>query len=567
MPQSAFDKLSLNDQMHYQGIRQVSVDMTRYWEPSMDELTGLIAGYSFVHAVVADPAIQAEVADQVAQLARYLAANAFLLVRPEGGFCAQGGSGMAPAFEFPFGRVFSRITGSAHPAQTNFEGALQNAKLWSQFSTAFAVATVTGPLTGPLFLLLLSTLAPPLGELLGLIVTAAGGLSGFINIVGGGGIVKAGIVYANREAFDVRSWPGGPRDQQEEFVMAYLLAQFPPVQRFTTAVTALGLGIGKYAENFPPYLGLTALNDPDHTVRDSYLGWLAARRALGDATANSDQFASAVAVLLGSGQAEQEKLVSLLWQLATDFDGTRNDDLDVYDDASGYDGNITYVTEQVEPALDFMSGLALAWYYSKIQADAGNPLPTTLGFPAPPPAGTTFPAATVPAAVIQATSGLAPAQVIPLGALPPLPTPLPDEIDLFSASAPRKPADVPALTSPVRWLFSNPVSHYGNIFGDSGTDTINAGKTVTGSSCRILGVKLQLVDRHGVPLGDLGTTTTKYGGDAVVGSWPSTAGARMVPGVTYPATDETAVVQWWYDVGRACRYRIGYLVAGVNCGM
>lgn len=325
--------------------------------------------------------------------------------------------------------------------------------------------------------------------------------------------------------------------------------------------------IGGFAQNFPPYLGLTALNDSDHTVRDAYLGWLAARRAAGDPRGTSDPFASAVAVILGSGQAEQEKLVSLLWQLVTDFDKTRDDDLDVSDDSSKYNGNITYVTEQVLPALDYMSALALAWYYRKTQADAGNPLPANLGFPAPPPAGTTLPPATIPAAVIQASFGEGPAQVIPVDALPPLPDPLPDEIDLFSASAPHKPTDVTPLTTPIRWVYSNARSHYGNPFGDSGTDTINAGNMVTGSGCTILGVKLQLVDRHGVPLGDLDNSTTQYGSDAVVGAFPSTAGARIVAGVIYPTTDETVTVQWWYNTGRACRYRIGYLVQGVNCSL
>ena len=86
-------------------------------------------------------------------------------------------------------------------------------------------------------------------------------------------------------------------------------------------------------------------------------------------------------------------------------------------------------------------------------------------------------------------------------------------------------------------------------------------------------MKLELVDSHGVPLGDLGTTTTIFAqqqpnvgrADAVVG-WPSTAGASLV-GNEINATAEMVTVQWWYDIGRACRYRIGYLVEGTECSL
>jgi hypothetical protein len=54
---------------------------------------------------------------------------------------------------------------------------------------------------------------------------------------------------------------------------------------------------------------------------------------------------------------------------------------------------------------------------------------------------------------------------------------------------------------------------------------------------------------------------------AVTGGFPSTVGAAIVPGVTYPSTDEAITVRWWYNTGRACRYRIGYLVQGVNCAL
>jgi hypothetical protein len=572
MPQGDFNKLSVNAQNDYQNNRQFSVDRLRYWEPSMDELTGLIAGYSFVATVTTNPAIRAQVTDQVGRLASYLSANGYLLVRPEGGFTAQGSAGIAPALEYPFGRVFNQITGDPHPARADFEGALANAKLWSQFSTPFALATAGGLVAGPVALGLL-LLVPVIGPLIPTMISAAGGLIPFYRLIGGGGLARAWYLYNAREVFDVRAWPGGPSalkrndGLQSEFALAYLLSQFDPVPRFNIALQALGSGLGGYAQNFPPYLGLTAADDNDPIVTAAYLGWLQARR---DAQFNftSPAFASAVAVTLGSGQAEQETLVSLLWQQAAAFDENGSDDLDLADNSLASNGNFTYVTEDVGSALDFMSALALAWHFAQAQADAGTPLPASLGFPAPPPAGTALPLGALPRAVAAATAGVDPEQVL---GLPPLPDPIPAETDLFDATAPHKPPDSPPLTVPIHWVYvyTGAMDHSGNwwTLGDSGTDTINGGKTLTGTFCLILGVKLELVDRQGNPLGDEGTSMTPPAAPAVTGGFPSTAGAGIVPGVSYPSTDETVTVRWWYNIGRACRYRIGYLIQGQNCAL
>ena len=583
MTQSDFDKLTNSEMIAYQKARGLSLDELRYWEPSMDELVGLLAGYNFVFAVVSDPSIQAAVSDQVQWLGAYLSANAYLLVRPNGGFGSQGASGAAPALEFPFGRVFSRVTGSDCASETNFEGALQNAKLWSEFASAFFWATVGGILAGVALLILLSLLGLVLGGVLGAIIAGVG------TVV----LLKALVVYLKREVFDVRAWPGKSADpvlnppntnQQTEFAAAYLLLQLPKKLRFTAWLGAASRFGSGYAQNFPPFIGLTSFGDTDHTVSDAYLGWFNARggntppptvfppAGLDDGRTDFpndiDPFATAVAVILGAGQMEQAKLVSLLADLSAEFDMSRNDDLAIFDDnAPGelFDSS-TYVTEPIRPSLNFMAALALAWFFSKTQSDAGTPLPSTLGFPIPPPAGTNLPQATIPKDVIKGSFGWPTAeQVIPIDGLPPLPNPLPNEVDLFAANAPLKPADPPPPFTVVKWLFSDATSHSG-IFGAKGTDTINSGKVVVGSACAILGVKLQLVDKHGVPLGDSSTTTSLGRPDAVVGSWPSTAGAGILS-VGTSATDETVTVHWWYDMGRACRYRLAYLVQGANCSL
>lgn len=275
-----------------------------------------------------------------------------------------------------------------------------------------------------------------------------------------------------------------------------------------------------------------------------------------------DPFATAVAVLLGAGQPAQVKLTSLLTDLAGEFDSSRKDELAVFDYTDDALTGRTYVSEPIRPALNFMSALALAWFFSKTQADAGNPLPQNLGFPTPPPPGTNFPAAKIPKDVIEQSKGFPTAQqVIPLNALPPLPSPLPDDgIDLFSAEAPRKPANAPPPLSNVNWIFSEKRTHYGNLgglWGDHGTDIINAGKTLTGP-CIILGVKLILVNKHGAPLGgvatsvSLGRDTVGPSPTAVDHTWGGifSAGAQILSIGTSP-TDETVTVHWFYRPFRA----------------
>src|SRR5262249_18618406 len=68
-------------------------------EPSQDELVGLVAGYFMLFSLVQDPAIQAQVRQQVMALADYLAEHGYFLVRPGGGLA--GGAGHALLLEFP----------------------------------------------------------------------------------------------------------------------------------------------------------------------------------------------------------------------------------------------------------------------------------------------------------------------------------------------------------------------------------------------------------------------------------------------------------------------------------
>jgi hypothetical protein len=268
---SDFKALSDAQQQSYFAARTLSLYQNRYWEPSQDELTGYLAGLSFVSAAVSDETIKAEAASQAALVGGWMSANGYLLVRPNGGFAAQGAAGVGDSLEFPFGRIFSRLTGSSFAATGGFISALQNSGIWPAISTGWNAATILGIAAGTL----LATLG---GSFLGAVILAVlGSAAGIV-------AARAWVLSLDYEAFDVYAWPGNnsigissSHGQQTQFSAAYLFSILSSKLRFVTWLAGAGLGIGGYSQNFPPFLGLSAFGDTDTTVRNAYLRWFSQR--------------------------------------------------------------------------------------------------------------------------------------------------------------------------------------------------------------------------------------------------------------------------------------------------
>jgi hypothetical protein len=110
----------------------------RWYEPSYDELVGLVCGYDIVFRLVDDPAIREIVREQVAMLGTYLSGCGYFLVRPSDGFTGQGAAGAGLMFEHPFGLVFKRITGSAYESRAGFPEIWQLARVWDSLRPALA---------------------------------------------------------------------------------------------------------------------------------------------------------------------------------------------------------------------------------------------------------------------------------------------------------------------------------------------------------------------------------------------------------------------------------------------
>ncbi len=393
----------------------------RHWEPSMDELMGLVMGYDMVYRLVNVPAVRTKVSNQVNRLGDYLAEYGYYLVRPDGGFSARGASGVLPALEYPFSQVFQRITGNPYYIRNGFQAVMQKADVWGALEERFnlwsAVLTIA-ELGGFGMFRFIGSIVDETG--LGFLF----GTTGPFTLAQLGQIAA---IYTLSDVFDVAlKLDEGKYDQSaaQEFAMAYALSLLSLRRRFDDYMTGSEIAsITSNAAGFPPFLGLTGLVlgqpgllDPEPNVRNAYLNWLPGRRNKPDLPADNiafSSFASGVAVMLDAGWAEETHLKDLLQAQLDDFYGRPGHpnqyryDLPLTTDAH----KVNY--EESPMALDYMVGLSLAWLHRKLRQDARQPI-ATAGFPDLPDSSAWY-RAEVPANVlVQAQSGTIP---LPLDAI------------------------------------------------------------------------------------------------------------------------------------------------------
>jgi hypothetical protein len=300
----------------------------RWPEPSFDELVGLVAAYDIVYRLVDDAWIREVVRQQIERLGTYLSGCGYLLVRPVDGFTGQGAAQSGPMFEFPFGLVFQRITGSSFTSQASFVDACALARMdkeldpaqapyaalgdnlsWifpalvgaaplaagAAVAAAVALLSMLSPAIGGLVLLGTSTLAGAVGSLLATVPRvmteiALGSPDGrdalFVleeALASGklpGVAARAVGLLANQGLFDVRN-----NDQGGGFALAYALKElFPdPQRRFVVGMRTMCMNMIQtpFTLGFFSYVGLTALNaqpgSPESIVADEYLNFVRRR--------------------------------------------------------------------------------------------------------------------------------------------------------------------------------------------------------------------------------------------------------------------------------------------------
>lgn len=399
-------------------------DYCRPWECSMDELAGLVGSYAILFELVPTQAVRSRVLSQVARLADYLAEHGYLLVRPEGGLNRRGATGLLPAFEAPCNRVFERITGSSFPARTDFVGAMRQAGYWRLLQLPVdrvaAGVVAAGVLGSPLLAGWLAS-GEPIAAIVGTVLSGALGAAPAVppSIQAATPMIMAALprsigLYAHRDIFDV--------SEQDEPALAHLIAGIPPGLRFrvcTDVSTLLPRSAGENARGFLPYVGLSAVGDTDTTIGQEYLRLMRLHREGSFVPDRTDLlyscFASAVALLLGADESEEQRLVELLT--------ARHD----FVTPAGRDGlglPRAGQLEGVNDGLDYLAGLSLAWLHAKRRADRGDPV-TTPGFPVP-PAGA-WPDVLVPADAVNCLPDVALALGAPANSA---------DIDPFAVTAP-----------------------------------------------------------------------------------------------------------------------------------
>ncbi|GAB7186751.1 hypothetical protein ATKI12_6582 [Kitasatospora sp. Ki12] len=408
-------RMTKGRQEAYRRGRDRSLELYRAWEPSMDEIVGLICGYDSVYRLVDDQDIKSEVQEQARWLGEYLAEHGYLLVRPCGGFTARGASGVLPALEFPWQRVFERITdqpASVYSPRVSFEGALDKAKVWDSLKGPLLNATIAGGLLN--LALFVSPFTTGFLAAAGAVSGVLGGQQAALNaIISPTLLARAAILYVHRECFDVTE------GEQGDFALAYLLKQLPQEARFRLWMLLSGKMSFGWPDYFPPFVALTALDDTDGVVSTAYIRFLRERsrrpeldseKMTEDSGRDVDgygasPFASAVAVVLGAGSEEERRLVSLLNRWHDKIQATWKGDHRLQDSDQCVD-------EIYRPALNYMAALALAWLHSKRQEESGNPVGSDIEFPEPPSNDLRFLDPTVPRDVLQDSSFILPKEDI-----------------------------------------------------------------------------------------------------------------------------------------------------------
>jgi hypothetical protein len=332
----------------------------RHWEPSQDEIVGLMMGYDIVYRLVGglDADIKQRVVSQVNNLGDYLAEHGYMLVRPKGGFTARGAANILPALEYPFGVIFKRITGNAYRARCEWRGAVKKAGLWDQ---------IRGPIYGASGLDLLAklTLTERAVKITLESLLAPFGLSPVIEMLDFGEVARAVAIYCSKNLFDVDGTPsevGALKGERASFAIAYILSKLPILDRFSLYMTGACMGMGGYAKTFPRYLAISTIPLPGfysdaigtvasaQVVQDQCKTWLSAQSYGAQLTNSSQLFEIASRVLFGKDAGWETRLTQELQKITQDTSWMDN--------------------ESSEPILDNMCAIAMAWLHRKFEGSS-----------------------------------------------------------------------------------------------------------------------------------------------------------------------------------------------------
>ena len=417
----------------------------RMWEPSFDEISGLLGGYYMLWYCLNDNTSQLavdivnEVKAQSDRLGRYLRDTAYVLVKPGGGFVYMGGSGVGSIMEIMYSRALSRIYGRDYdyyrtPHHT-FEDALKLGGVWHEFNLMMDVInpgcpefpfrapepdgldglSIPAPLLDALDAQLLDHFQVSYRHLMDAVNTPLMAPH-WPNI-----LKNALYVLANCHVFNVRmnvnelGMPGDG-DQRLEFALGYVYKRVMEIDE-----RAMYRGYFTMKHGFAPWLGLMALGDEDPFYKNCYLDWFNAMDGSSDwndADGNSIEevhgapvnraFYTALALLLGGETTAAVRLDAQLSAMYTVLTGDYRSNL-ILDDCGGdRPGDAAHEIELMDAwshYYGFALPQALKWLYQSHQRTGciGAMLPWFFNPPEIPTAESmaNWPKAIVPKQVIQ----------------------------------------------------------------------------------------------------------------------------------------------------------------------
>ena len=446
-------------------------DRFRRWEPSMDEYVGLMAGYFMVFHTFKDDtgaeaqAIVTEVKRQLGLVGKYLQHVGYLLVRPCGGFAARGSAGPNPCLEYPFSRVFSRVTDDPFAVSATFKDAIQLANLtqcWKHRRMDRDPVTIVSQ--SPAWSLLQGLLGnDPVGTL-----TSA--FTGFdldnVQLQVNEALHEAAQTILNLNCLDLVH-----DDDRYSFVVASVAKKIclaNPQAGFELWMNK-PLNRGAWSDYFKPLVGLTALDDDDTVVRNAYLKWYDDYVAPHETGPDEDEvlrtdswgmpaIATAVATLLRKDEPQrrsgyESRLTKEIEKMRHTLENTCKGELVLYDirgdglpGRPGLDDIVVETHDKRGNWMGYMAALTLAWLHQiRLGANVLSDMPTPQQSSVQ-----SWPPPEVPKEVIRlAHTGF---MQIPLGALqlnfhPPMDS---DNVELFLAPPPKSQDNEIGKTPPPR---------------------------------------------------------------------------------------------------------------------
>jgi len=362
----------------------------RDWEPSQDEMIGLVAGLATVQRLMPGPC--ADLAkEMLGKIADYLAEHSYFLARPGGGFVNRGPAVAGVALEYAYNVCFESVLGDPHVSRQSTEDVLKAAGVWPAVADSWNAWGTAGFAVDLLF----GGAAP--------VIASWCAPLGFIGELAAGVLIRAEPVLLGQafglaqvsDAFAVEMKADGGKyndNEMNEIPFAHALRSIDPPARLAAYFTQASLATSGYSVSFLPYALLLTVDDQFRPLQPPISDWYArfletrlsvhgagAFPAWGNGLRQGGLFLGAGLAVLGASwlEATFKSYVdeALRWFPGDHLPTSSGKSVPNPHDEKPVPGG---TWEDGNGALDLLAGMVLAWQHEKRHGG------TIAGFPPPP---------------------------------------------------------------------------------------------------------------------------------------------------------------------------------------